>query len=110
MFAGAACRLKALPGGDQVMGVGRIDLYERDGSTILRRYADAPGGGNLMAAFEELKQKLSAEGLFDPEKSAPCRPIRKWWGSLLSFCWSSGPGYYQRSRRRDRGVKSGFTR
>ena len=32
MFAGAARRLKQLPkNGDQVLGVGRIDLYERDG-------------------------------------------------------------------------------
>ena len=82
MFAGAARRLKALPkNGDQVMGVGRIDLYERDG--VYQFYVDMlmPWGCNLMAAFEELgKQKLSAEGLFDRRKSAPCRPIRKWWG------------------------------
>ena len=33
MFAGSARRLKQLPqNGDQVLGVGRIDLYERDGA------------------------------------------------------------------------------
>ena len=68
MFAGAARRLKQLPkNGDQVLGVGRIDLYERDG--VYQFYVDMMmplGAGNLMIAYEQLKEKLTAEGLFDP--------------------------------------------
>ena len=67
MFKGAAQRLKKLPrDGDQVVGIGRIDVYERDG--VYQFYVDMlmpVGTGDLMAAYEALKQKLSAEGLFD---------------------------------------------
>ena len=73
MFAGAARRLKQLPkNGDQVLGVGRIDLYERDG--VYQFYVDMMmplGAGNLMIAYEQLKEKLTAEGLFDPGRKRP---------------------------------------
>ena len=73
MFKGAAQRLKKLPrDGDQVVGIGRIDVYERDG--VYQFYVDMlmpVGTGDLMAAYEALKQKLSAEGLFDETRKQP---------------------------------------
>ena len=78
MFAGSARRLKALPrNGDMVLGIGRIDVYERDG--VYQFYVDMlmpVGAGDLMLAFEALKKRLAAEGLFDPslKKPIPAHP------------------------------------
>lgn len=53
------------------MGVvvrGRISLYERDGAfQIYVEYMFPDGVGAAMLAFEQLKEKLGREGLFDPE-------------------------------------------
>lgn len=107
MFAGAARRLKALPkNGDQVMGVGRIDLYERDG--VYQFYVDMLmplGAGNLMAAFEELKQKLSAEGLFDPEKKRPLPAHPEVAGVITSSAGAAVRDIINVAGRRDPGVK-----
>ncbi len=107
MFAGAARRLKALPkNGDQVMGVGRIDLYERDG--VYQFYVDMLmplGAGNLMAAFEELKQKLSAEGLFDPEKKRPLPAHPEVVGVITSSAGAAVRDIINVAGRRDPGVK-----
>lgn len=56
------------------MGIGRIDVYERDG--VYQFYVDMlmpVGTGDLMAAYEALKQKLSAEGLSTKPGSNPSR-------------------------------------
>ena len=107
MFAGAARRLKALPkNGDQVMGVGRIDLYERDG--VYQFYVDMLmplGAGNLMAAFEELKQKLAAEGLLDPEKKRPLPAHPEVVGVITSSAGAAVRDIINVAGRRDPGVK-----
>ena len=68
MFKSAAAHLKFLPeNGMKVLIHGRISSYVRDGQYQL--YADTmePDGiGALAVAFEQLKRKLEAEGLFDP--------------------------------------------
>ncbi len=70
MFAGNARYLKTLPlNGDKVVAIGRIDVYERDG--VYQLYVEAllpQGTGALMVAFEKLKNKLAAEGLFAEDK------------------------------------------
>lgn len=70
MFAGNARYLKTLPvNGDKVVAIGRIDVYERDGAYQLYVEALLPQGtGALMVAFEKLKNKLAAEGLFAEDK------------------------------------------
>lgn len=58
--------------GDQVLVRGRLSLYEPRGDYQL--IADgllAAGAGELQAAFEALKKKLDAEGLFAPERKKP---------------------------------------
>ena len=52
--------------GDQVLAFGRVSIYEARGDyqLIVEQLEDA-GEGELRRRFEELKKKLSAEGLFD---------------------------------------------
>ncbi|MDY6314393.1 MAG: exodeoxyribonuclease VII large subunit [Clostridia bacterium] len=73
MFRSAAQTLKFMPeSGQKVIITGRIGVYERDGQYQL--YADSmqpDGVGALFAAYEQLKAKLSAEGLFDEERKKP---------------------------------------
>lgn len=80
MFRSAAAKLTFVPkDGTKVIAHGRIAVYERDGQYQL--YIDKmqpEGQGDLYAAFEMLKQKLAAEGLFDPahKKRLPKYPKR----------------------------------
>jgi exodeoxyribonuclease VII large subunit len=65
--------------GMKVVAGGRLSVYERDGQYQMYVNALMPEGvGSLSAAFEELKKRLAAEGLFDPEnkKSLPPMPAR----------------------------------
>lgn len=58
-----------LENGKKVTGFGRINLYEPRGSyQIVFEYLEPSGVGALHIAFEELKKKLDAEGLFRPER------------------------------------------
>ncbi|MFO7763920.1 MAG: exodeoxyribonuclease VII large subunit [Wenzhouxiangellaceae bacterium] len=63
--------------GDQVLVRGRLSLYEARGDYQLIADAMLPAGsGALQQAFEALKKKLEAEGLFDPasKRSLPRYP------------------------------------
>ena len=58
--------------GNEVVAFGRVSVYERIGQHQLYVEEMIPYGlGVLQAAFEALKKKLSAEGLFDPARKAP---------------------------------------
>ncbi|WP_302220981.1 exodeoxyribonuclease VII large subunit [Acidaminococcus timonensis] len=107
MFAGSARRLKQLPqNGDQVLGVGRIDLYERDGA--IQFYVDMLmplGAGSLMVAYEQLKQKLSAEGLFDESRKKPLPAYPKTVGIVTSPAGAAVRDIINVSGRRDPSVK-----
>ncbi len=67
MFKSSAIRLKApLKDGMKVVCVGRVSVYERDGTYQIYAEDVIPDGeGDLMLALEEIKKKLEAEGLFD---------------------------------------------
>lgn len=73
MFRSAAGRLQFRPeNGMKVIASGRVSVYERDGQYQLYiEYMQQDGLGDLHIAFENLKQKLSAEGLFDPKHKKP---------------------------------------
>lgn len=61
-----------LSDGLEVVANGYIFLYERGGSYSLNvREISVEGVGNLTAAFERLKEKLSKEGLFDEKYKKP---------------------------------------
>lgn len=73
MFKGNAMRLRFRPeNGMKVIAVGKISVYPRDGAYQL--YCSnlvLDGVGDLYAAFEQLKAKLAAQGLFDPAHKKP---------------------------------------
>lgn len=51
---------------------GRLSVYEARGEyQIIAEYLEPAGLGALQLAFEQLKQKLASEGLFDPERRKP---------------------------------------
>lgn len=73
MFKGSAMHLKFRPeNGMKVIAGGRISVFPRDGAYQLYCTAlSADGIGDLYVAFEQLKAKLYAEGLFDEERKKP---------------------------------------
>ena len=73
MFKGNALRLRFRPeNGMKVIAMGKISVYPRDGAYQLYCTAMAMDGvGDLYAAFEQLKKKLEAQGLFDPAHKKP---------------------------------------
>ena len=78
MFKGNAMRLRFRPeNGMKVIAMGKVSVYPRDGAYQLYCTAMAMDGvGDLYAAFEQLKKKLAAQGLFDPahKKAIPQYP------------------------------------
>jgi exodeoxyribonuclease VII large subunit len=73
MFRGNALRLRFRPeNGMKVLAMGRVTVFPRDGAYQLYCTELSPDGvGDLYVAFEQLKQKLAAEGLFSPERKKP---------------------------------------
>ena len=73
MFKSNSMRLRFRP--ESGMGVtawGRVSVYPRDGVYQLYCTQLMPEGtGDLQVAFEQLKAKLDAEGLFDPSHKKP---------------------------------------
>lgn len=73
MFRGQASRLRFRPeNGMKVILQGRVTVFPRDGAYQLYCNAITPEGvGDLAVAFEQLKAKLHAQGLFDPAHKKP---------------------------------------
>ncbi|MBR1457170.1 MAG: exodeoxyribonuclease VII large subunit [Oscillospiraceae bacterium] len=73
MFKSSASKLRFRPeSGMGVTAYGRVSVYPRDGAYQLYCSALVPEGtGDLQIAFEQLKAKLAAEGLFDPSYKKP---------------------------------------
>ena len=69
MFRSAAMRLKFLPeSGMRVVVSGSVTVYPRDGSYQIYVSSMQPDGiGALYLAYEQLKERLAAEGLFSEE-------------------------------------------
>lgn len=80
MFRGYNSKLKFRPeDGMEVIVRGRVSVYEPRGSyQILCDYMEPVGAGALQKAFEQLKNKLKSEGLFDQarKKTIPPHPSR----------------------------------
>ena len=92
MFAGNARTLKFRPeNGMRVYITGRISVFERDG--VYQIYAEKmepEGAGSLMIAFEQLKKKLSCEGLFDDEVK---KPLPQFPGKIAVLTSAVGAAY-----------------
>lgn len=80
MFRSSARLLRFRPAdGLQIIARGRITVYEDRGELqISAEYLEPKGAGSLQLAFEQLKAKLEAEGLFAAErkKAIPSLPAR----------------------------------
>ena len=97
MFKGNAVRLRFRPdNGVKVIAMGKITVYPRDGVYQLYCTAMAMDGiGDLYAAFEQLKAKLAAQGLFDP---AHKKPIPKYPGTIGIVTSSAGAAIHDMLR------------
>ena len=75
MFASAIARCKAAPrlkDGAKALLYGRLDVYAARGSyQMVVLAAKIAGEGELMARFNELKEQLQREGLFDKSRKRP---------------------------------------
>ncbi|MGD8368488.1 MAG: exodeoxyribonuclease VII large subunit, partial [Desulfobacterales bacterium] len=73
MFRGQSRTLRFRPeNGMEVTGMGRIGLYEPRGAyQVIFEYLEPRGLGALQKAFEQLKARLEAEGLFDASRKIP---------------------------------------
>jgi len=80
VFRSSARLLRFRPAdGMQVVVRGRVTIYEDRGQLqIIAEYVEPKGAGALQIAFEQLKAKLQAEGLFDAarKKAIPALPRR----------------------------------
>ncbi len=76
LFRREASRLRFRPeSGMKVVALGRVTVYPRDGAYQLYVTELTPDGvGDLHVAFEQLKEKLRLEGLFDPAHKKPLPP------------------------------------
>lgn len=74
LFQGVAARLPRgqFRDGTEVLCRGRIDVYAPRGTyQIIVEHMEPVGAGSLQAAFEALKKKLHAEGLFEAARKRP---------------------------------------
>jgi len=97
MFKGNATRLRFRPeNGMKVVALGRISVYPRDGAYQLYCTAMSLDGiGDLHAAFEQLKAKLSAQGLFDPSHK---KPLPEYPGTIGIITSSAGAAIHDMLR------------
>ena len=85
-FRGSARYLKFKPqDGVAVLARGRLDLYaERGDLQFIVEVIEPQGFGALQLAFEQLKKKLAAEGLFDPQRKRPLPTLPRRIGIVTS--------------------------
>lgn len=86
MFRGMNQRIRTPPKeGDQVRIRGKVTLYENRGDfQIIVEHIEPAGLGALQQAFEELKRKLLAEGLFDQARKKPLPSLPRHIGVVTS--------------------------
>ena len=97
MFRSYASKLRFRPeNGMKVIAMGRVSVYPRDGAYQLYCSSMTMDGiGDLYAAFEALKKKLSAEGLFDPGHK---KPLPKYPGTIGIITSSAGAAIHDMLR------------
>ena len=97
MFRSSALRLKFRPeNGMKIIAMGKISVFPRDGAYQLYCSAIALDGvGDLHAAFEQLKSKLAAKGLFAPEHK---KPLPRYPGTIGVITSSAGAAIHDMLR------------
>lgn len=97
MFRGNASSLRFRPeNGMKVIAFGRISVFPRDGAYQLYvNEMTVEGTGDLHIAFEQLKAKLYAEGLFDP---AHKKPLPRFPGTIAIITSSAGAAVHDMLR------------
>ena len=107
MFKSSAAHLSFEPqNGEKVVALGSISVYERDG--VYQLYVTAmrrQGVGDLMQAYEALKEKLTKEGLFDESRKKPLPRLPRAIGIITSPSGAAVHDIITVSRRRNKGVK-----
>lgn len=101
MFKGNALRLRFRPeNGMKVIAVGKVSVYPRDGAYQLYCVSlTVDGVGDLYVAFEQLKKKLAAQGLFDP---AHKKPLPRYPGRIGIITSSAGAAVHDMLRILDK--------
>ena len=86
IFRGAASKIRfEIQDGLEVVCHGKFSLYQRGGQyQIIVDYLEPKGVGELQLAFEQLKKKLAAEGLFDKARKKPIPYLPKRIGVVTS--------------------------
>jgi len=86
MFRAQARLLRFRPeNGMQAVLRGRVTVYEQRGELqLMAEYLEPKGAGALQIAFEQLKAKLQAEGLFDPARKKPVPALPRCIGVVTS--------------------------
>ncbi len=107
MFKSSAAHLSFTPrNGEKVVALGSLSVYERDG--VYQLYVSAmrrQGIGDLMQAYEALKEKLTKEGLFDESRKKPLPRLPRAIGIITSPSGAAVHDIITVSRRRNKGVK-----
>ena len=107
MFKSRARLLRFQPeNGMKVVATGEVSVYERDGAYQLYVERLLPvGAGELSVAFEQLKARLAAEGLFNEEHKKPLPPFPRTIGIVTSLSGAVLRDIYRVSKRRDANVR-----
>jgi exodeoxyribonuclease VII large subunit len=87
MFRSALRYLKFKPeDGLKVVARGKVSVYDPKGEyQIICEHLEPKGLGGLQQAFEQLKKKLAAEGLFDPARKRPLPALPRRIGLVTSI-------------------------
>ena len=107
MFNGYARNLRFAPeNGMQVIAGGNISVYERDGAYQLYVSSLTPeGAGALALAFEQMRDRLAAEGLFDEGHKQPLPRFPRRIGIVTSSAGAVLRDIHNVSKRRWPGVQ-----
>src|SRR2546427_4549224 len=95
----------ALQDGMQLVCRGRVTVYEPKGDyQVIVEYAEPKGVGALQLAFEQLKARLAAEGLFDQARKRPLPFFPRRIGVVTSATGAAIRDIVQVAHKRDPGI------
>ena len=107
MWRGSATRLDfQMTDGLELVCFGRLDVYAPRGSyQLVVDKAHPQGVGALELALRQLRDKLAAEGLFDPERKRPLPKFPRRIGFVTSPTGAAIRDFLEIARRRHSGIE-----